>query len=120
MAFKALLLLILLIPAIGVTYYFAVALPAHNKATLEFEKQKYADQQAKAEREATQKKKTDEEQRWHLDICLAAAEEHFTADVRSNGTRTGNGGYSVPTAVMTQIQRKKDSEIAECHRQYAR
>jgi hypothetical protein len=118
--FKGLLLLILLIPAIGVTYYFAVALPNHNKATLDFEKQKYADQKAGAELEAAQKQRNDEERGLHLDSCLATAEAQYTAGIRSNGTRSGNGGYSVPTAVMTEIQHKKDSEVAECHREYGR
>jgi hypothetical protein len=42
MLFKALLVVVVAIPACAVVYDFAVALPAHNKAVLEFEQQKYA------------------------------------------------------------------------------
>jgi hypothetical protein len=46
-------LLILLIPALAVSYYFAEALPANQRATLDFEKQKYeAENAAKEKKEA--------------------------------------------------------------------
>lgn len=118
MTFRGIVLVLLLIPALAVSYYFAVSLPAHNKATLDFEKQKYHDQLAK-ERLAQQKAQEDERQAaGDLKDCLSRAQATYDSDIASNGTRNNKGGYSVDLAVQNILQHKKEAAIAECHRQY--
>ena len=51
MAYKSLVVLTLLFPALAISYYFAVSLPAHNQAVLDFERQKYNDQKQKDEQD---------------------------------------------------------------------
>jgi hypothetical protein len=109
---------ILLIPALAIAYYFAIALPENQRASLAFEKQKYADQQ-KREREQAQKKEEDAQaRRSSLSTCLYLAEQESLADVTRNGKPARNGLYSVEVSVGNAIQRRKEHAIAECHRQF--
>lgn len=120
MVFKSLIVVLIAIPAIAVSYYFAFALPAHNKETLAFEKQKYFDQQQKekefAERELTERAR----RKVALTSCLAEVNTNYASRVAGNGTRDGHGGYSVPVAVANQLLHQKEDEISECHRQFGK
>jgi len=118
--FKALVVLVLAVPAICVSYYFAVSLPQHNKAMFEFEKQKYTDAK---EREATteaEAKVANETRASNLSWCLAQVDLDFQKDVQNNGTRSKNGSYNVPTEVANGLMRKKENAISECHRQFGK
>jgi hypothetical protein len=115
---KSLVSGILLIPALAIAYYFAIALPENQRANLAFEKQKYADQQ-KREQEAVKKsEELAEENKASLSTCLYLAEQQSLADVTRNGKPARDGLYSVELSVGNAIQRRKEHAVAECHRQF--
>jgi alpha-L-arabinofuranosidase len=117
MAFKVATLSILLIPALAISYYFAVALPSNQRATLEFEKHKYEMEQVeKMKREAAAQEEANG-RTIKVATCLEVANDHYNAAIRLNGTKDSSG-FMVPNSVMEGIDRRKQSEVAECHRLY--
>lgn len=115
---KNLLAIVLLIPALAVSYYFAVALPAHNQATLEFEKLKYNDKKAEEKEAAEETLSRETATAQMVTACIADADNDYSAGLKRNGTPSSKGGYSIPTVLLTSIERKRDAAIEECHRQY--
>ncbi|MGC9971455.1 MAG: hypothetical protein ABSE56_12795 [Bryobacteraceae bacterium] len=114
MLFKALLVVVLAIPACAVAYYFAVALPAHNKTVLEFEQQKYAAaQEEKRAAKAEAARRTLE-----LRSCLAEADNQYYRDVKNNGEKAADGTYSVDTRVQSGLEHKKQNAITECQKKF--
>jgi hypothetical protein len=105
---------------LSISYYFVIALPAHNRSVLDFEREKYqaAEQlkRAKADEEKDLRTIADQD----LAQCTAAADAAFTDSLRANGTPNGHGGYSLPTESLALIQRQKTEALTECQRQYER
>jgi hypothetical protein len=113
---RGLLGVAMLIAALSVSYYFAIALPQHNRDLLEFEKEKYKAQQLK---EAANEKELKEEQSVRgrkLQMCIDRANLQFDAGLKNNGTPSRTGGYNVPIEVANSLQRSKELSIAECHK----
>jgi hypothetical protein len=114
MLFKAFLVVVLAIPACSVAYYFAVALPAHNKAALEFEQQKYA----AAQEEKRAAKAEAAGRTLELRSCLLEADNQYDRDVKNNGEKTANGTYSLDTRVQSGLEHKKQNVITECQKRF--
>lgn len=108
------LFVILLMPALAISYYFAISLPNHNNSLLELERQKYADQKAK---EQELKLKSEKEANM-LTICISNAENAYDVGLKQNGTPTKSGGYSVPVALLNALQRKRETDIDNCHKSF--
>lgn len=117
---KVLLGVLATILALSVSYYFAVELPAHNRAVLDFEREKYrTSQQEKKAKEAEEtnlRRSADED----LLYCTAAAETAYTNEVKANGTPGARGTYTVPTATITVIQQKRTQALNECQKEFDR
>lgn len=113
MSFKAVLLLVLAIPACAIAYYYGVVLPNYQRATLELEKQKFdaAQEEKKAAKNASDFRDA------QLQACLDLADSNYFKDIRNNGTPAGNGSYNVDTRVQAGIDRRKQNAIAECEKQ---
>jgi hypothetical protein len=80
------------IVALSASYYFAVALPAHNRATLDFEREKYyAAQQEKKAKEEEQEKLQVAADTQQLD-CAVKVEMAYQKTLKSNGKPDGHGG----------------------------
>jgi len=105
---------------LAVSYYFALALPAHNRAVLDFEREKYRtaqqEKKAKEDEERSLRDSADQEFRG----CTADAERVYSSSLKSNGAPNGHGSYSVSTASLTVIERQKTEALNECQRQYDR
>jgi hypothetical protein len=75
------LLVVLLIPALAIAYYFAIALSQNQKEHLAFEKQNYADEK-KRKPEEEEKRTTDETL---LKDCLDTADTAYWSYIKLNG-----------------------------------
>jgi hypothetical protein len=71
---------------------------------LEADKTKAADEQSQKE--------------VNLQVCVAAANDQYQQNIMSNGTKSRDGRYSVPTVVMTELDHQKQSKIEECRLLY--
>jgi len=114
---KPYLLLLATIVALSISYYFVVALPANNRARLDFEKEKYRNEQA----ELQAKKLAEAEERnrnsaW-LSSCLASADKTHDRELALNGTKHGDS-YSVDSRIVAVIAKRRLDAIAECHKQF--
>lgn len=121
MRFKLGILLVLLIPALAISYYFGIALPANERAKLQFEKDKYAAEQAAKSAQNEER----ESARIQLQSCLDSADTEYWSYIKLNGTlvkgKEGTeGAYSTPTFVLETADKRKQNALAECHRQYDR
>src|ERR1700719_1367582 len=82
---KVLMGLLATILSLSVSYYFAVALPTHNRATLDFEREKYrASQQEKKAKEEEQQKLQIAADTQELD-CAVKVEIAYQQYLKSNG-----------------------------------
>src|SRR5437016_10616849 len=106
MVFKSVVVIALMVPALAVSYYFAILLPAHNRAVLDFEKQKYADQQANEQLMIFKAEREDKVRKGKLDVCLAKADTDYLDSIRRNGTLSKKGGYDLDMAEANGIQRR--------------
>jgi hypothetical protein len=117
---KALMGLLATVLTLSVSYYFAISLPAHNRAVLDFEREKYRTaQQEKKDKEAADKAVKDSADQ-ELEVCTWTADSSYQAMLKSNGTPTGGGRFSIVTAVQTMIERQKTQALEECNREYER
>jgi hypothetical protein len=103
---------------LSIAYYFALALPAHNKALLDFEKEKYRNDQAAMNAKEQKELEETAMRKLRLSTCLAKADQQYQIDVESNGTRNGKGGFSVPTDTVAVLDRRHAAAVSECHRSY--
>ena len=117
---KNALLLVLLLPALAVAYYFAIALPSNEKAKLQFEKAKYdAEKKEKAD-SATKMQQADAERKTSLDYCVSQADLNYWNYVKLNGSEVKSkpGTYTASLQVWNTADKRKNDALAECHRQY--
>ena len=114
---KLYLMLLATIVALSVSYYFAIALPANNKARLEFEKEKYRNEQAALKAKEVAQEQEQQRSRLGLASCLAEADRAYYHDVALNGTRNGTV-YSVDQKIAAVIAKRRTDAQAECHRQF--
>jgi hypothetical protein len=116
---KGLLSLLASVVALSVAYYYSISLPAHNRAVLDFEKQKYRDAQLRAEREEAQKRETAERRRDQLDTCLARVEDEYNTAIRENASSRTRTGFQLDARVYQAIQRRQEQNRRDCYRQNA-
>jgi hypothetical protein len=66
--------------------------------------------------EDNQKAKTDADAKNEARFkeCIYSADDDFDTNLRNNGEKNGKGGYSVPTPILEQMQRQKQSRYEEC------
>ena len=115
MALRAVIVCVLAIPAIAISYYFLVSLPAYNRAVLDLEKQKYVDQKAKEEI-STLAKESQDRRATELATCASDVQRQYENDLKRNRTAGNNGGYTLDLQVLAQIERRKEAAINECHK----
>lgn len=116
MTFRTFALLLLILPALAVSYYFAIALPIHNKAMLEIEQRKYYDQKHK-EMEASDAARLNAEE---LRVCINQANALYDIGLNGNRKPDGSGGYKISVAVANSLRLEKEADVAECHRKYGK
>lgn len=115
---KMYLLLLATIVALSISYYFAVALPANNRAHLDFEREKYNNEQTEMKaRRLAQAEETQEKHRM-LSSCLARATQSYEDAVASNGTKSGQLSYSVDARIAGMLDKRRAEAVAECHQQF--
>ena len=91
---------------LSVAYYFSVAVPASEKARLDFEKQKYEEQEQK--RASNQ---------ISLDLCLQGAETARLDYLKLNGEVTGDT-VKAPDHVFQRADAEKKMATDECFRKF--
>lgn len=108
--------MILLIPALAVSYYFGVVLPANERTRLQLEKDKY---------EAEKKEKAEQHERAAsnekmLGFCVDGTDAEYWSYIKLNGTPVAGkpGTYSAPTYIWEAAQKRKNDGLAECHKEY--
>jgi hypothetical protein len=117
---KVLLSLLATVLTLSISYYFAIALPTHNRAMLDFEREKY--------HAALQEKKAKDEDQQKLQIaadtqelrCAVKVELAYRQVLKSRGTPDGHGGYSLPPTRQANLDKQKAELEAECEQQYER
>ena len=114
------LLAVLAIPPLAVAYYFAVALPANERARLQFEKEKYEAAQKEKLAEESKRQKELEDQQALLDSCIGDAELTYWRYIKLNGNAVPNkpGTYTATVQVWNTADKRKNDELAECHRRF--
>jgi hypothetical protein len=75
-------------------------------------------QQLESERDKAGK--DDSDRRAKLESCVAHANANFDSTLASNGTKNGRGSYSVPVAVLAEMQKQKQGKVEECRLLYAK
>jgi len=106
------------IVALSVSYYFGFALPANNRARLDFEREKYNNEQAEMKAGRLARAEEAQTKQQMLSSCLARAAQNYDADVALNGAKDGQRGYSVDTRVAAVLDKRRAEAIAECHKQF--
>lgn len=113
---------ILLIPALAIAYYFAIALPENQRERLAFEKQKYENEWKKKasdeERQFTEKEANARE----LSECLLQVESDYWSYIKLNGNPVPGkaGTYTARISTWNIADKNKKDAIEECHRRYGK
>ena len=72
------------------------------------------------ESERTKSAGDESERRAKLQGCVEEANATHNQLVSKNGTKTRAGGYSVPVAVLSQLENQRRGEIEECRLLYGK
>jgi hypothetical protein len=117
---KIAILLLSTVLVLSISYYFVVALPANQRARLEFDQQKYQDEQKE---KAAQKMRADVERQANemsLVDCLDLAQKASNKTLELNGTAVEGhpGAYNAPERVFDNMRRDLAAATQECHRLY--
>ncbi|SRR6266496_142737 len=123
---RNLLLVLCTLVALAVAYYFAIALPRHNRDRLEFDREKFKAQQEEKQREQEEKREAEQEARSKteveaagneaaLDSCTDEAEDEYWSYVKLNGQPvTGKPGvYTAPQYIWDDAAKRKKAAL-EC------
>ncbi|SRR6266496_3517549 len=109
----------------SIAYFFVFALPKHNAAKLQFERQKYEEEKAYKEsrdREQQLEKAEKEGQAEFdklLDDCLFRADETAENYVMLNGgVKTDKGTITAASRLWDEAEKKKKAAKDECYRKY--
>jgi hypothetical protein len=115
------------IALLAIAFYFAIALPMHDRAKLQFEREKFEteqrDKKTKEEAEAL-KHQMQQQARESADTknlgCLAAAETRFNSGLELNGTPIPGkkGSYHLSQAALAHLRKEQNDNDEECRRQY--
>ena len=120
--------------ALSISYYFFIALPNHNQALLDLERDKFQAEQAERktrDREIEQKKIDEEDAKRRAEIarqekeellsdCTSNAEDVYWNYIKLNGTPVEGkpGVYSAPQYVWDRAAKSKKTVLDECYRKY--
>ena len=122
---KTYLLFLATLVALAASYYFIVALPAHNREMLQLEGERSAEQaklerhraeQAGLERHRIDKHRLRAESERYID-CLVAAEKQYWKYVKLNGGQEeGKGMFAAPRWVWKEARKVRQDALDECER----
>jgi hypothetical protein len=129
---QILYLLVAAVPAVSVSYYFAIALPRDNAARLRLDQDRMkaaeAEKSFKAVSADMERQRVESEQQrletdrtynaTMRDACFKDADDHYWAYVKLNGSSTGPGTYSASHTVWDYADNMKKAELDECYRRY--
>lgn len=103
-------------------YYFVIALPSHNRAVLQFEREKFEQETAAKQRREAAAELDAELREGILESCTDAAEREYWFYVKLNGKPIPgkDGTWTAPGHVWDSAQKKKVDALAECHRKHGR
>jgi hypothetical protein len=121
-ATRTYLVALIAILTLAIAYYFVIALPANERAKLEFEREKFrALQSEKATREEDEKSQAELNQRLR-EACLDDAEKDYWDYVKLNGKPVPGkeGTYTASTFIWDAAAKRKKDAIAECQVRYGR
>jgi len=119
---RSYLLGLVTILVLAISYYFIIALPAHNRAMLQFEREKYDTTQKEKEMNQAAEIKEKEENEIVLDNCIKSAEARYYDYIRLNGTEVHGkkGLYNAPLHILESASKTKKADLEECYRKYRR
>lgn len=115
------------IAALSICYYFAIALPNHNQALLELEREKFKASQQDKQNTAREKQLREEQAKndamyreVQLTICASDAESNYWNYVKLNGKAVPgkNGVYTASSYIWDIAEQRKRAALDECHRQW--
>ena len=135
---KTLLLALATALVFAISYYFVVALPAHNAAALQLERLKFeAEQKRQLEKEAADARAREqaemtaamkeaaaaqarEGRETLLRLCTEGADETYNRIVKLNGKENPlkPGVYTAPRWVFDDAAKRKQAELDQCYRLY--
>jgi hypothetical protein len=124
---KTILIVAAVIAFLAIAYYFVIALPAQNKAKLQFERDKF-EQELKEKSAKEQEERQKENQRafekenaqTKYQGCLLDAENHYNRGLEMNGTPTPGkkGEYTLPRDMLQHLDERQRQEEAGCRSEY--
>jgi len=114
---KTYLMLLATIVALSISYYFVVALPANNRARLDFEKEKYRNEQAEMKANKLAEAEKRDRNGVLLYACLTSADKTYDHELALNGIKNGTI-YSVDSRKAAVISKRRVDAVAECHQQF--
>jgi len=117
----------LIIAILAIAFYFAVALPLHDRAKLQLEREKFElEQKEKNAKEAAERavreeraKARDDANTEYLD-CLASSERQFNKDLELNGKPVPGkvGVYSGSNEMFGQFEKRQKERDDGCRKEY--
>jgi hypothetical protein len=122
MLVKATALLILLVPALAVSYYFAIALPENERARLAFEKSKYEDDKAEKQKREAREGIQATDRKYAFERCVRQAEARYQQYLELNGKTTPEKPNAIltPHHITDRADKHKKDDVEECHRLHGR
>ena len=115
---KTYLMVLATVVALSISYYFVVALPANNRSHLDFEKEKYRNEQAEMKAKNLAQAEEVRTRQSMLSGCLVEAGKNYDNLIARNGTKSAMGGYSVDTRILAILGKQRAEAVAECHKQF--
>ncbi len=128
---RNLLLCLCTLVAVAIAYYFAIALPRHNQARLEFDREKFRAQQEEKQKEQEDKREAQQEARSKaeieaagneaaLDSCIDDAEDEYWSYIKLNGEPVAGkpGVYTAPQYIWDDAAKRKKAALDACYKRY--
>ena len=126
-AIRNYLLFLCTVLVFAVSYYFVIALPQHDRAKIELEREKFqAEQKEKEKKESAEKEAKNTAsfdaiaREVELEGCINKADSNYWTYVKLNGQEVENkpGTYTALQRVWDSAAKTKKAELDECHRRY--
>ncbi len=115
---KKVLTATVVVVGLAIAYYFAIAIPAQNQAKLDFEKQKYQDEQKAKQYDLDEAALQKSLNKTGLNLCLAAADESYWSYMKLNGTEKADGTINALTRFWDAAAATKKTETDTCFKKY--
>jgi hypothetical protein len=116
---RGFLILLIAVFVLSIAYYFAIALPNHNRAMLDLEREKFRVSEEEKNRKERLAKNDADYKKNMLKNCINGVEDRYWRYVELNKERTDkNGAIFAKADVWDRAQKVKKEELEECHRQW--